>query len=53
MENIDRTLLQAHTNGLGVRVLDGACGLLWRSCGNTELSRCDADDPLEVKGNWL
>src|ERR1700730_2602771 len=42
-------LLDQHANGLGVRVLVGACGLLWRSCGNPKLSRRDADDPLEVK----
>jgi hypothetical protein len=33
--------------GSGILV---ACKLLLRSCGNTKLSRSDADDPLEVKG---
>src|ERR1700751_5192962 len=34
----------------GSEILGGACGLLPRSCGNTKRARCDADDPLEVKG---
>jgi hypothetical protein len=42
-------LLHQHANGVGVRVLAGACGLSRYSCGNPKLSRRDADDPLEVK----
>jgi hypothetical protein len=42
-----RVLLDEHANGLGVRVLAGACGLSRYSCGNPNLSRRDADDPLE------
>ena len=34
-----RVLLVAHTNGLDVRVLAEACGLLRYSCGNPKLSR--------------
>jgi hypothetical protein len=45
-----RVLLDEHANGLGVRVLAGACGLLRFYCGNPKLYRRDADDSLEVKG---
>ena len=38
-----RVLLEVHTNGLDVRVLDRACGLLRYSCGNPKLSRRAAE----------
>jgi hypothetical protein len=44
-----RVLLGGQANGLGVRVLAEACGLLRDSCRKPKLSRRDADDPLEVK----
>jgi len=44
-----RALLEEHANGLGVRVLAEACGLLRFSCGSPKLSCRHADDPLKVE----
>ena len=41
-------LLEKQANGAAARFLPRACGLLRDSCGNPELSRRDADDPLAV-----
>jgi hypothetical protein len=42
-----RVPLDEHANGLGVRVLVGACGVLRYSCGNPKLSRRDAEVRLK------